>query len=128
MKIAAVAKKYGLQGLVLFGSRAAGEPLNPESDYDVAYFAPRDLDFMTEARLITDLMPYFKSQRVDLCNFRRADPLLKHNIMRHYQPLYQRPGFSFTALEVYAEKLYQENRPIFDARHEYLTKVLDQRS
>jgi len=124
MDIRVIGEKYKVNALLLFGSRAKNEPLNKESDFDVCYLADQSLDFTTETELITDLMPYFHSDKVDLCNFRRADPLLKYLIMKDYQVLYLKPGYSMAPIEVYAEHLYKDNRIIFEARAAYLADKL----
>ncbi len=119
-----IAKRYGLEALLLFGSRAKGDFLHQESDFDVAYIAKKRLSFETEARLIVELMAYFKSDRVDLVNLKRAGPLLRINIMKHYQLLYKRSSFSLAPEEIYAEKLYFDSGILFKMTSEYLDKKL----
>ena len=124
MDIKAIEKKYNVNALLLFGSREKNEPLHQESDFDVCYIADKSLDFTTETYLITDLITFFHSDKVDICNFRRADPLLKYLIMKDYKALYVKLGYSLAPVEVYAEHTYHDNKRIFEARHLYLKKIL----
>ena len=60
-----IAKKYSLELILIFGSRASGKNYQG-SDFDVAYLSKKELDLEKEARLILDLTPVFKSENIDL--------------------------------------------------------------
>jgi len=65
-KIKEIAKKYDLDLVLLFGSQVKDKKyLHQESDFDIAYLSKKDLNLMEEAQLICDLMPIFKSEKID---------------------------------------------------------------
>lgn len=122
MTLKKIAEKYNLEALMLFGSRAQDMPLHQESDFDIAYIAKKPLDLMDEARLITDLMQYFKSEKIDLLNLKNASPLLRYNVFKNYKTIYKKENFSLAPLEAYAFKQHIELRPLYQIRSEYLRR------
>lgn len=114
-QIEALAKKYGLELLLLFGSRAGKkEYLYQESDFDIAYLSRKNLSLEEEIKLDCDLMPIFKSDRVDLTNLKRANPLLMKQIFDKHQVVYCRNQEVYSTYQVYAIRKYIEAKPIFD--------------
>jgi len=89
-KIKAIADKYDLELLLLFGSRVNGKMLHKESDFDVAYLSDKKLDLMEESRLIIELMPIFKSDKIDLANVKMAHPLLLKQIFANHKIIFCR--------------------------------------
>lgn len=108
-----IIRKYRLQLLLLFGSQAEGSP-HKRSDFDIAYYARKDLDLMDEARMIVDLAPMVKSENIDLVNMKKAPPLLLYAIFLHPKILYAKDMFLFYNMQSYAFKKYVEARPLFE--------------
>jgi len=124
-KIAKIAKKYGLELALLFGSRVRGKKyLHPESDFDVAYLAAKDLSLEEEAKLITDLMSVFGSEKVDLASVKRADPLLMKHIFEKHKILYCSDFAKYHQYQVYAERKFEEAAPLFELREYLFNKFL----
>jgi predicted nucleotidyltransferase len=77
-RLATVARRHGLEAILLFGSRARGDA-RPGSDWDLCVSAPgRRVD---EIALIGDLADAVQGD-VDLCIFERAGPALKGTVAR----------------------------------------------
>lgn len=122
-KIEKLAEKYGLSLVLLFGSRAAGKT-HAQSDFDVAYLSKKPMDLMDEARLICDLMPVFRSDKVDLVNLKKAPPLLRKLIFDRHQVLFCADKAQYFAYQMYALRGYIEARPLFELRSLSLKKFL----
>lgn len=82
-----IAQKYSLELILLFGSRVS-KKIHQESDFDVAYLSKRELSGKEEIELDCDLMEVFESEKVDLVNLRKVDPLLRYEIAENCQLLY----------------------------------------
>ena len=121
-----LSNKYHLELLLLFGSRADGSH-HEKSDYDVAYLSSEKLDLKSEARLIVDLAPIFRSEQIDLINLKTAPPLLYYAIFRKNKVIYEKEPLLFASLRVYAFKKYVEAKPLFEERHRRLQKSLTSR-
>jgi predicted nucleotidyltransferase len=118
-----IAQKYGLELILLFGSRAVDQAYKT-SDFDIAYSSKKRLDLMLEAKLITDLMPVFRSEKIDLLNLKNADPLILFAATNSCQVLYERKPFFFAELRVYAFKKYVESKPLYEEQARRIRKRL----
>lgn len=114
-KIEKLAEKYNLSLVLLFGSRATGR-IHAHSDFDVAYLSRKPLDLMDEARLVRDLMPIFRSDKVDLVNLKKAPPLLMKRIFDQHQVLSCADKAQHFAYQMYAMRRYIEAKPLFELR------------
>ncbi len=117
------ASKYRLKLLLLFGSRVDGTA-SPESDFDVAYLASRDLDLNREARLIVELAPVFRSENIDLVNLKKAPPLLFYAITARCRVIYEKDPLMFPTMRAYAFKKYVETRPLREMEYQRLKASL----
>lgn len=125
-KLIEVAKKFNLKLILLFGSQVKEKKfLHQESDFDVAYLSKKDLDLVEEAKLICDLMPIFQSEKVDLVNLKKANPLLLFAITNDCQVLYEKNPFIFPSLRVYAFKKYVETKPLYEEKFRRLHKRIE---
>ncbi|HEX9722318.1 MAG TPA: nucleotidyltransferase domain-containing protein [Candidatus Paceibacterota bacterium] len=128
-KLEKVAQKYQLELVLLFGSQVTGKT-HKESDYDVAYLGQRKLSFEEQLRLDVDLMPVFGSDRVDIVDIRKANPLLLKQIFANHQILLCKDKKRYYLSKIYAAKKYREALPLFlleelavkrfIAKHQYL--------
>lgn len=121
-----IAKKYDLELLLLFGSQIDKKLLHQESDFDVAYLSKKDLTLMEESRLICDLMPIFRSEKVDLVNIKRANPLLMQQIFDNHKLLYCLNPATYSLYQIYAMKRYIEARPLFDLNRQFIKDFVNQ--
>jgi len=115
-----VAKRYDLRLVLLFGSRVDGKQLHKESDFDVAYLSKRKMDLMEEARMMTEIAPYFYSDNIDLVNLKNAVPLLYYAVFDKCQVLFQEDELLFPTLRIYAFRKFVEMQPIYELRHQRL--------
>ena len=125
-KIEKIAEKYGLRLLILFCSQAGEKKhLHAESDFDVAYLGKKDLDLEEEAKLISDMMPVFQSEKVDLANLKKADPLLLKQIFEDHELLYSHNPNDYYRYKVYSERKFKEASPLFELREYLLNRFLE---
>lgn len=120
-KVVEVARKYNLSLVLLFGSQATGKT-HKGSDYDIAYLSDAPLSLKDESKLVIDLMQMFRSEAVDIASIRGASPLLLYEIVHTGEVLFERTPSLFTSLYVYAIRVYEEARPLFELRSEFLKK------
>lgn len=110
-------KKYKLKLLLLFGSRTNDKKfLHKESDFDVAYLSQKKLDITEEAKLICDLMPIFKSEKIDLVNLAKASPFLFYSIFKNCRILHTENHLLFYYLRSYAFKKYIETKSLYQEK------------
>lgn len=120
-RIAAMAEKYHLSLVLLFGSRAAGKT-HRQSDVDIAYFSQEPLPLAEESKLVIDLMQIFRTNAVDLVSLHNASPLLRYEIARSGKMLYEQEHGLFDLFFIHALRHYEEVKPLFQLRSEYLDK------
>ena len=120
-RISAIAEKYRLSLVLLFGSQATGKT-HLQSDVDIAYFAQTPLSLATESKLVIDLMRVFHTNAVDLVSLKNAPPLLRYQIARSGKPLYERTPGLFSSFFIHALRQYEEAKPLFQLRSSYLDK------
>jgi len=118
--ISKIAVKYDLRLLLLFGSQVDGKNLHKESDFDVAYLSKRKLDLMEEARMMTEMAPYFHSDNIDLVNLKNAVPLLYYAVFDKCRVLFQEDELLFPTLRIYAFRKFVEMQPIYELQRQRL--------
>ncbi|TSC55317.1 MAG: nucleotidyltransferase [Parcubacteria group bacterium Gr01-1014_18] len=125
-KIREIAQKYDLDLLLLFGSQATGKT-RKDSDFDVAFYGGRRLEFREECQMITELMAVFKTHQVDLVNLRTAKPLILAAIFDKCQILFEgtRRPLLFDHMRAFAFHQYVETKPLYQYRFEKLKKSLN---
>ncbi len=121
--IRALAEKYGLTLVVLFGSQASGKT-HRESDVDIAYKPSRPLSSEEESMLNYELTPVFRTNSIDTTNLSYAPPLLQRRIVDEAVVLYDQTGHEYSAFEVAAIRRYVEAKPLFAIRREKLDAFL----
>ena len=114
-----IVQKYSLELILFFGSRISGK-IHKESDFDIAYLSKKDLKLTEEAQLICDLMPIFKSEKIDLVNLKKASPFLLFAITNDCQVLYEKDSLLFPSLRVYAFKQYIETKFLYEEKFKRL--------
>lgn len=123
-KIAELAKRYDITLVVLFGSQVSGFT-HKESDVDIAYMSDRKLSFDEEALLNTRLGEIMRNDKVSLVNLKTASPLLLKQVMTNALVLYEKTPHLATEELLYALRVYEEARPIFELRRQYLLQKIN---
>ncbi len=105
-----ICERYGLELVVIFGSRARGRATET-SDCDVGVLRKEGIvpagDFL---QLAYQLSRALNLGNVDLVDLGRASPLLKYEVSRWGKPVYQAEPSVFVRFRVLAWKLYQDDR------------------
>jgi len=120
-KLKRVARRYQLDLIVLFGSRAKGRA-RKGSDVDVAVRARRrrwgDADW--ELGLASDLASALESGgEVDVAFLNGADPVLLFEVASDGIPLFEAEPAGFAQFCSYAARRYEDNRKWFERRRRY---------
>lgn len=112
-RIASVARRHGLDLVLLFGSRARGTA-RVESDVDLAI---RHSDGPVAASVFWELVADFGEAlaplEVDVVDLGRADPLLQHQIFEAFEPLVDSPG-ALMAARLSSFHRYIDYRPFLE--------------
>src|SRR3990167_8407691 len=106
-----IAKKYGLDFLVLFGSQSNGIA-NKHSDYDIGYSADEDIDLQTEYQLSENLKKALDHDKIDLVNIGRVSPLLAKKALLDGKLLAENIPQSFAKEQIRAYHNYIETKPL----------------
>lgn len=115
----AVARRYNLDAVILFGSRARGDARRG-SDYDVCVSAPRLRG--DEGRLVGDLAEALRED-VDVCIFERIGPSLARTVAVEGKLLFGSRA-RFDRLRLRGIKEWQDCRKYLRAVSAYLDRVL----
>jgi len=116
-----VAKKYGLDLVILFGSYAEGRNTK-NSDIDIGYTKTEKLGFDDEIKLAEDFQTIFKIERADIVYIPGASPLFMYMILQNGQVLFERDPMIFPNIYTYALKRFEDNKPLYKMRFDYLCK------
>ena len=111
MSIEEIADQFALDLIVMFGSRARGQSTS-RSDTDVAVRSDRKLSRDDELRIATALDTLFPN--VDLCDIRKASPLLLGAIGQDAKLIYQRHESLFEEFKIFAWNQYMDFKPQLD--------------
>ena len=114
-----LAKKYGLELVLLFGSRADGSQ-REKSDFDIAYSSLKPLAFMEENKMAIALHEVCKTSDVDIMNISNAGPLLLKQIVDEGVVLYEAKESIFNNLYLYAMNQYRESAVLNELRRSYV--------
>ena len=106
-----IAQKYDLELILLFGSQVGGK-VHKVSDFDIAYLSKKELSMEEEIGLDCDLMPVFQSDKVDLTNLRKANPLLLKKISDTAMLIFGKQE-TFIEFKLKAFKFFQDYLPYF---------------
>jgi len=116
-----LAEKYGLDLVMLFGSYAEGRNTK-NSDIDIGYTKAEKLSFGDEIRLAEDFQNIFKIERADIVYISGASPLFMYMILQNGQILFERDSTVFPNIYTYALKRFEDNKPLYKMRFDYLCK------
>ena len=120
-----IGERYDLEFIVTFGSYGT-QRFTEESDIDVAFYAKREMDYATEEALLIEIIQYFRRDKIDLINLRKAPILLKKEVASNGKVLYQKP-YAFVRFQSKAFKLFQEMKPMLDRRAAEISRQIRER-
>ena len=123
-KIRAVAEKYDLEFVVLFGSQATGRT-HPKSDVDLAYFPPPIFPFDHESKLYLDMVEAIRKNEIDIINLKRASSLLLKQVVDKSLVLYEKHRGDFDEFVLYIFRIYNESAPLRQLEREYVFGKID---
>lgn len=121
-RLAEIARQFGLDLIVLFGSRAKGRAV-AGSDTDIAVRAIKrpwgdwNWEFEVEAALADAIRV---NGEVDVVFLNGASPLLMFEVASSGQVLYEGEWGTFSDFRSYAARVYYDNEPRFRRQAEYL--------
>ena len=101
-------REYGLDLIVMFGSRARGES-RVDSDTDIAVRGSRELSRDEELTIAAELDKLYPN--VDLCDIRKASPLLLGAIGNDAKLVHQAHESLFEEFKIFAWNQYMDFQP-----------------
>ncbi len=122
--LADLARRHGLELVLLFGSAARGR-LQARSDVDLAVLLAgrRDLPWDERGELVHGLSSLYPGREVDLALINSADPLFLKQIAEGAQLLHGSPR-RLAELRMTAFRRYQDHRRFLDLERSYLRRFL----
>lgn len=122
-KLKSLAKKYNLEILVLFGSRAT-DTAREDSNFDFAYYNHKDLDFESYTQLLFELSKIVENDNIDLVSLKENDdPLLRKEILLSGICLYEENEGLIDELMVNAYFNYLDYLPNYSS----LDSIMDEK-
>lgn len=123
-RVSAIAEKYRLSLVVLFGSQATGKT-HRQSDMDIAILSEKELGLREIGELTLVFTQGLKTKDVDVVDLKTAPPLLLKQVVTNAILLYESKPLIFSTFRIYALKRYMEARPLFKLREESLSRFLN---
>ena len=118
-EIGEIARKYGLDMVVLFGSQATGRT-HSKSDVDIGYTAPQSLELDVRFKITNEFSRLLQRDDVEFVDLRRISPVMKKIIADEGVALYERIPGMFALFRMYAFKLYVETKALRELRYRSL--------
>ena len=118
-----IARKYGIKLVILFGSRAK-DTTGLKGDSDIAILTQKSLNDQKEYNMFQDFIQFFRSDNLDLAVLNFASPLLRFQVAKDGQLLYERQKGDFQNFQLMAIKDYWLNRKFLKLQHIYLNKAI----
>lgn len=125
-KVAAIAKKFGLTLIVLFGSQVSGKT-HPESDVDLAVKGKETLN-LERILEITGAFSELFSKEVDLVDIRKASPLLLGVISANSIALYEGEESAYNIFYLSARNQYLDYMPYLRKQADLNKEAIDKLS
>ena len=110
----------GLDLLILFGSRARGDP-RPGADWDFGYLADAAADV---PGLLAGLVEGLGDDHVDLVDLRRAGGLLRYRAARDGVLLHESEVEAFDRFRLDAVRFWCDNAPTFERGYDEILETL----
>lgn len=123
--IGAIAEKFNLKLVVLFGSRATAQ-YRKDSDFDLGvWIEKRYHEYLSDVKqllrsLYIEFAAALHTGNIHLVILNYATPLLLWEAACKGQPLYQKEPGTWTDFRVFAAKKHWDNKPFYEAERQYL--------
>jgi predicted nucleotidyltransferase len=111
-KLTPLLEEEALQLVSLFGSQSSGQ-LHPDSDIDLAFLYDEPVDLLELTNKVTRLL---HTDRVDVVDLRRANPLLCLSAARQGKLLYEQCSGLFNRFYSLSFRRYVDTKKLRDAR------------
>jgi len=118
-KAAKLADKYGLDMILLFGSRADGTATK-RSDVDIAYSKKEPLSFDDQLSIGSELALVFGTEAADVVYLNKASPVFMYQIMKKARLLFSKSTSLFPNFFSYSIKRLHENMFLYDMKFDRL--------
>ena len=122
-KLAPLFNEEGLQMVLLFGSQGSGRT-HPESDIDLAFLYEESVDLLHLTNWVSRLL---HTDRVDVIDLRRANPLLGFSAACQGKVLYERVPGQFHSFCSLSFRRYVDTKKLRDARKNAIHHFLQQK-
>lgn len=122
-KIKAVAEKYDLEFVALFGSQATGQT-HKKSDVDLGVISRGEFNW---SLLIGDFYSLFKRGDVEAVNLAMASPTLWRAVARDGKLLYEKNEGAYKIWKIYVWKIWLETYRLRQARDQRLINWAEQK-
>ena len=119
--IHSLCKKYGIEGLVLYGSAVNYEKYN---DIDLCYISPKRFDFQNLLNCISELIDIFSNDRIDLVYWSDASELLKNEMANNHQILFGDESYVLKFL-LAGQRMYWDFRKYYDVLNNQLKSKIN---
>jgi len=121
-----LAKKYDLEVLVLFGSKAKNIG-NKFSDFDFAYFSYKNFDFELDFKLKCELSEIFNTTKIDLINLnKQEDIVLRYEIFNNGICIYEKENGFFDNAQTNSWFNYIYQKDLFVNDNDFLKNSLEE--
>jgi predicted nucleotidyltransferase len=122
-KLAPLLKEEALQIVLLFGSQSSGQ-VHPESDIDLGFLYDEPVDLLELTNKVTRLL---HTDRVDVVDLRRANPLVCFSAARQGELLFERSPGLFNRFYSLSFRRYVDTKKLRDARQRAIDTFLEAR-
>src|SRR3989344_8248195 len=102
--VSAIAERYGLNFIVLFGSQAIGRT-HPRSDIDLAVASKSPID---SVKLWSEFSRLLRRDDIEIVDLSRASPTLWQAVSRDGRLLYEKTPDVYWRWQIYARKIWME--------------------
>ncbi|MFQ5328842.1 MAG: nucleotidyltransferase domain-containing protein [Thermodesulfobacteriota bacterium] len=113
----------GLKLVILFGSTVTGNT-HRRSDIDIGLLFHGEIDILALTNRVIRLL---KSDRVDVVDLNRANPLLKFSASRNCQVLFEKTPGIFSTFNSLAFRRYVDTKKLRDAQRSVVMDFLHER-
>lgn len=120
-----LAKKHNLKLLLFFGSQVSGKT-HKFSDFDFGYLGKKADSYRKSAELLLSLAKIIhqKEDKVDVANLEQLPPLLKYEVLKNNQILYQENN-AYSEFFVNALKDYFQSGRLFNLQATVINKKIE---
>ncbi len=117
-----LAEKHKIKFIVLFGSRAKGNP-REDSDFDIAVFMDNFYDMEKYSDALSGLARIFGvfEDKIDLTDLKNANPLLRYEITRQGKLLFGN-DLDYLQLKAFAFRDYIASMSLLDLEYVIIRK------